>query len=427
MTSAAASVIDSTPWNSLQHAYGSAGDVPPLLRAIASTRGRKLYDNMDELCSRVLHQGTIYSASPAVARALIEMLAGAGARERLSFYGLLTGMAQAAREAIADGRAIPCCSGGEPGDGIAIRDAILGARGVFEPDLENADAELRAQAIDLLTAFAEAADEVARSIRRQYEREPDSRVRHSALTGLERVRRRFDDWKSFLATALERETDTANRYFLRRAQVDELAEQADAQVVAELIASFVQVHATGHNIFAGDERFFRAVGQLGVERERQTLLRAMSESANAGLSRVLAERLLRLVFGDRRTGWEETSYSFERPPVEPQHHQDPVHGLFKAVFRMLGLVVLAKLCPPLFRRRMSKIAKANKGRREIVEYWGVKGGGPSVPERLTPEQREVLTAIANDTALWNFRTNLWALFELPSTAQGLREFVAARG
>ena len=80
---------------------------------------------MGELCERVLHQGTIYSASPAVVRAVIEFVGVARPPERHAFYGLLTEFAASARKAIADGRAIPCHSSGDPVDGAAIRDAIL--------------------------------------------------------------------------------------------------------------------------------------------------------------------------------------------------------------------------------------------------------------------------------------------------------------
>jgi hypothetical protein len=426
MSSATASLIDSTPWDELQHAYGAATDIPPLLREVAAAKGRKLYDAMDELCSRVLHQGTIYSASPAVARAVIQMLGGMGPRERTSFYGLLTGFASSARESIAVGHAIPCRSGGDPVDGIAIRDAILDAREAFVPDLSHSTAELRAQAAELLTAFAGASPAMASLVRQRYTVEEDARVRHSALDGLDRVRASFDDWPAFLATALAKETDVANRHLLRRAQVHHLKSAADSTMVDDLIATFVQVHANDHSIFIGGEAFFRTVHLLGVEREREVLLTTLACARNSGLSRVLAERLLRQVFDDQRTGWEDTSYTYERKDGAQRGFVDPVKGLYKAAFRMLGMALMAKLCPSILRRKLRKATVARQDRIEIIKYWGVKGDLPAIPDTLSGPQRAVLNAIAGDAAVWSFRTKLWEHFGLPQSAQELSQFVAAR-
>ena len=53
-----------TDWAELQHAYGSAEDVPALLAAAAETSDEtgKVWD---DLWSRLCHQGTVYSASRA--------------------------------------------------------------------------------------------------------------------------------------------------------------------------------------------------------------------------------------------------------------------------------------------------------------------------------------------------------------------------
>lgn len=426
MSTATGSLIDSTPWDELQHAYGAATDIPPLLRDVSTAKGRKLYDVMDELCSRVLHQGTIYSASPAVARALIQMLGGTGPRERTSFYGLLTGFASSARESISVGHAVPSCRGGDPVDGIAIRDAILDAHATFVPDLANSTAELRAQSAELLTAFADASPAMAGLVRERYIIEADARVRHSMLDGLDRVRAAFDDWPAFLATSLSRETDVANRNLLRRAQVHHLQSAADPAMVDDLLVTFVEVHANDHSIFIGGESFFRTVHLLGAEREREVLLATLARARNCGLSRVLVERLLRQVFDDQRTGWEETSYSYEMKGGRQPRPVDPVKGLYRAAFRMLGLALMAKIFPSLLRRKLRKAAVARQDRIEIIKYWGVKGDRPAIPTKLSGPQRTVLSAIASDAAVWSFRTNLWELFGLPQSARELRQFVAAR-
>ena len=74
--------VDSIAWDQLEHAYGPATDVPALLERIANAKGRKHLNELGELWSRVLHQGSIYSASAPSARALIEMLEAPEAAKR---------------------------------------------------------------------------------------------------------------------------------------------------------------------------------------------------------------------------------------------------------------------------------------------------------------------------------------------------------
>ena len=61
--------LDSPRWASLHHAYGSAADIPELLRSL--TRSDAAYD---ELWSALCHQGTIYTASYAALPYLIDAL-----------------------------------------------------------------------------------------------------------------------------------------------------------------------------------------------------------------------------------------------------------------------------------------------------------------------------------------------------------------
>jgi hypothetical protein len=62
-----------------------------------------------------------------------------------------------------------------------------------------------------------------------------------------------------------------------------------------------------------------------------------------------------------------------------------------------------------------------KGMRR-VDYWGLNGQAPELPAQLTEAQRKVLLPFAEKTGLWQFRTNPWELFGLPSNAEALRHF-----
>jgi hypothetical protein len=133
------------------------------------------------------------------------------------FYGLLAEFAGSARKALRGGRAIPCCAGGDPVDGAAIRDEILQASRLFLADLQNADAEIRGYAASW-QPFVEAGTPAALLVRERYLAENDAGARGFMLAGLVRVRSAFDDWTGFLSLALDRESDPYSRFSRRHAR-----------------------------------------------------------------------------------------------------------------------------------------------------------------------------------------------------------------
>jgi len=194
---------------------------------------------------------------------------------------------------------------------------------------------------------------------------------------------------------------------------------ADPAAVDDLVATFLQTE---------DQRFFPAVALLGADRELATLLHAFEGAAESGAARVLADRLLRIVFHDQRTGWGEIRSSVLREAgaaAPARGSQDLGRNMLKMIFQLLGTMLLWKLFPFLLRRKLRKSAAKRKG-REKIEYWGLEGAAPELPAQLTADQQAVLTAFAAKPALWEFRTNLWELFGLPDSAEALRAFIDAR-
>jgi hypothetical protein len=73
--------LDSPKWSDLHHAYGSAEDVPNLLKRLYAdpTDEFALNDAWSSLC----HQGTIYTASIAAAPHLVSLVINSTLRDRL--------------------------------------------------------------------------------------------------------------------------------------------------------------------------------------------------------------------------------------------------------------------------------------------------------------------------------------------------------
>lgn len=418
--SAASDYIASVDWAKLSHAYGPASDMPQVLADLARKKGTQLQEPMGELCSRVLHQGTIYSASAPTVQALIHLLPAKTA-ERTMYYGLFSGFADSARMAIEDGPAPPCHAGGDPADGHAIREAFLGARAVFFADLTHPEAELRGFAADVVTAFNDLDAAEAAKIRELYFAETEALVRHSLLAGIIRMGSRQDDWPAFLDRSLREETEPRNRLALRSAQIREAPAAADRTCLDDFVRSFVQTEDDAHYSF-GTPTGLAVIALLEPGRQAEVLLQAFKTAQGANFLRVLAERMLRLVFHDQRTGWESVGYSRLNedgtPPKQPN-----ILGM--GIWAVSSLLLM-KLAPWYFRWRIRRRKKQKPKGIEMIQYSGPKGSQPEIPQQLDETQKAVLTAFCEKPELWQFRTNLWSLFGLPESADALRRFVAER-
>jgi HEAT repeat len=127
--------VDDIPWPDLSHAYGAAGDVPALLRALTSA-SEEAGEAFDTLCGSICHQGSVYSATR-YAVPFLAKIAVAGIRT-VAVLGSLGGIAGSDDER---GLEVPG----------AARAAVAGQIGVLAPLLADPDAEVRATAVWALT------------------------------------------------------------------------------------------------------------------------------------------------------------------------------------------------------------------------------------------------------------------------------------
>src|SRR5437660_1302427 len=88
--------LSAVPWSELQHAYGTASDVPELIRALASPEQKVHEDALVYLYSRVLHQGSVYSSTPYVVPFLCELLAVPEVQNKVGLLNYLRATAESA-------------------------------------------------------------------------------------------------------------------------------------------------------------------------------------------------------------------------------------------------------------------------------------------------------------------------------------------
>ncbi|MFF4429608.1 HEAT repeat domain-containing protein [Streptomyces sp. NPDC001513] len=162
--------LDARPWSALSHAYGSAEDVPDLLRALTGADADAADEALSELYGSVLHQGTVYAAS-AQAVPFLAGIAAAGHRTA-DVLALLGGMAESEDE---DGVA--------PG---AVRAAVADRLPLLLPLLASPEPEIRrtaAWAVSHTRATAIALP----ALRARWDEEPEPSVRAEVLAGIARL------------------------------------------------------------------------------------------------------------------------------------------------------------------------------------------------------------------------------------------------
>ncbi|MEU6017120.1 hypothetical protein ABZ826_24625 [Streptomyces sp. NPDC047515] len=157
--------VDAQPWAELQHAYGSAADVPDCLRALAGDDGEAASEAVSELYGSILHQGSVYEAT---ARAVpyLARLAGAGHRTE-DLLALLGAIAE---------------SGDVRGDTdeAACRAAVIGQLPLILLAVDAEEARTR-QAAVWAAAMTGAAGQVLPVLRRRRKAETDPLVRAEIL------------------------------------------------------------------------------------------------------------------------------------------------------------------------------------------------------------------------------------------------------
>jgi hypothetical protein len=85
--------LDEVPWEQLEHAYGSAADVPDQIRALASLDPDVRNKAYNVLWSSIIHQGTVYSATAHAVPFLLELLEAPETPDKPILLTLLTHLA----------------------------------------------------------------------------------------------------------------------------------------------------------------------------------------------------------------------------------------------------------------------------------------------------------------------------------------------
>ena len=412
----AAGLVQSVDWSRLKDAHGFAGDLPSLLNRLSHQTGAAFEETLGELCSRIWYNGSIFPATPYVARELVGMLEKTANPRRIYLYEVLAAVTESAREAALSTPERPCAAG-DHGDGLAILRIIFAERSRFKTDLGDRNALVRRLSARLLVACDDT--ETAFEIQDLFTKAKDPRVRGELLAGLLRLADRVPDWRRFIATTLMTETDPESRFLLRCAELATLRNNVSNEALADLVNTFIDANESTERSFTdtcGDpDQFVQAIGMLSLKRQVQALCMALNGAPDENLSMLLAERLLRIVFDDSRTNWGEASYRMvNRDGTEVRYD-----GAFVIIFKSLVRMMFWPFIPPL-RNRWPRDMRHNWV--PYVEYAGLEGKPPPFTSKLTMEQQMAVVTIAKHDPLWHVYTNLWEVFALPSNRREMEDY-----
>ncbi|MDH6447931.1 MULTISPECIES: HEAT repeat domain-containing protein [unclassified Streptomyces] len=254
--------IDEVDWASLRHAYGSAEDVPGLLRGLASEDRAERETALDGLYGAVHHQGDVYDSTLACVPFLLALVASGEIADRAGIVELLVsiGAESASREDLDE-------SGLHPRARVGVR---VGAE-VFVRLAGDADPSVRRAAPEALVRFLDEPARVLALLRERCALERDDRVLHALTESLGHFVRRHPGHAAGALELLTAQSSAPHDPGLRLAALGQLAGCAPDRLPPDLVAVAV-----------------------GLLRERSARRSAGRDAVGCPHSDTLARRLRRL-------------------------------------------------------------------------------------------------------------------------------------
>ncbi|MEU0781956.1 HEAT repeat domain-containing protein [Streptomyces sp. NPDC006173] len=296
--------IDEVDWASMEHAYGSAADVPELLRGLASRHPHEREASLDGMYGAVHHQGDVYDSTLACIPFLFGLVRHTGIPDRGGIVELLASIGggdidDEPAEAGVEGAGGP---GGGVGPGgpdmedraddnyTVARAAIRAGATVFLDLMTDGDPEVRRAVPTAFVRFCEAPDRVLALMRRQLADEHDEGVRLALVEGLGLFARLHPSLSAPAVDLLASLCAPPHEPGLRLAALGQLALCAPDRLPADLVSTVVALLHTRSRHFRPSGEPTRTstdtlLGRLGrmrpADEEGAQLLRTLHTALGA--------------------------------------------------------------------------------------------------------------------------------------------------
>ncbi|MFJ6657487.1 HEAT repeat domain-containing protein [Streptomyces sp. NPDC091377] len=247
--------IDDIDWPSLRHAYGSARDVPELLRGLASEDPAERETALDGMYGAVHHQGSVYDSTLACVPFLLALAAREGGRDRGGIVELLVSIGGEADGP--DGGDASDDHSGTGGSGAVrasrtrrrsaaetdlrtrARDAVRAGAPVFTRLAGDTDVCVRRAVPRALVGFLDEPARVLEQLQDWLHREHDDRVLIALTEGLGLFALRHPTYSGPALDILAVQSRPPHGPALRLAALGQLAARAPERLPADLVDTVV--------------------------------------------------------------------------------------------------------------------------------------------------------------------------------------------
>jgi hypothetical protein len=388
--------LDAINWAELRHAYGSASDVPALLRALLSDDPQTAEQALYELHASIWHQGTVYEATSYAVPFLVKSLDHGPTRDKAGILGLLEVIAEGVSYADVHHRDPEVRNAPEIRTTIAqelawvqsARDAVRQGSPTYARLLREGDHWARIFATRILAKFPQDAAPIAATLQDALSQEPDPAVRVEIIGALGDLLGMTDD-----PPAATRHKSLATLEALLGAS-DAPIQLAAAIAIARVTGAATPANAVAllvHGLMHPERYSAYESDMIGMLSHHRILPVVRGMGLSAGIP-VLVEALGQV----------------EAP--------DTAHEVAAAA---LGMAFQG---PDLDRYGR---AYGHEGSRPTIHYWGGSEDSQTVTQHggITDEQTTVLYAVLRSASFWETKTNLLSLFGLPGNRKTLERFV----
>ncbi|MFE1839998.1 HEAT repeat domain-containing protein [Streptomyces sviceus] len=224
--------IDEVDWAALRHAYGSAEDVPGLLRGLASADPAERETALDGMYGAVHHQGDVYDSTLACVPFLLALVASGEVADRAGIVELLVSIGAGSAGAE---------DGAEDGPRTPAREAVRVGAEVFVRLAGDADPAVRRAVPGALVRFLDEPVRVLALLRERCALERDDRVLHALTESLGLFVRRYPEHAAGALESLTAQSTAPYDPGLRLAALGQLARCAPDRLPPDLVTVAVEL------------------------------------------------------------------------------------------------------------------------------------------------------------------------------------------